>query len=153
MVAFFKHLFGADKSEFSQKVRQEDPQSKVLIATCAILIEVANSDDEFTEEERSRIVDILKIQFSLSDEDASELIEVAKLRIDQSIDMWSFTNTINEAYTPDEKIKVLEAIWKVIYADGRLSGHEDSLVHKLSFLLGLKHSQLIDAKLRVLGKK
>jgi uncharacterized tellurite resistance protein B-like protein len=46
----------------------------------------------------------------------------------------------------------LEEIWRIVYADGELSGHEDSLVHKLSFLLGLTHKQLIDAKLKAKGK-
>ena len=84
---------------------------------------------------------------------AAELLDLSHKKIEQSIDLWQYTNLMKKNYSLEEKIKVIESIWKVIYADGRLDPHEDYLVHKLSPLLGLSHKQLIDAKLRVAGKK
>lgn len=153
MVSFLKRLIAADQRQAAEEISHIDIQARLRIATCAIMIEIANSDDEFTEGERTRIVEILSLKFDLSDDEAHELIEIAQERIKESIDIWGFTKTLNKIFTEDQKIKVLEAIWTVIYADGQLSQHEDSLVHKLSYLLGLKHKQLIDAKLKALGKK
>lgn len=153
MVAFLKQFFKTDQRQVVDKIGRAVPEMRLRIATCAILLEIANSDDEFSIEERMRIVDILRGKFELTVEEAHELIEISQERIDNSIDIWGFTNTISDVYSDDEKFRVLEAVWEVIYADGHLSGHEDSLVHKLSFLLGLKHDQLIEAKLRALGKK
>jgi uncharacterized tellurite resistance protein B-like protein len=147
------HLGSCENGLDLDEVGHADGDEKLRIATCAIMLEIANSDDEFTDHERARIIEILKRKFDLSEDEALELMGVARERIDQSIDIWGFTNTINRIYTVDEKIRVLEAIWDVIYADGELSGHEDSLVHKLSFLLGLKHKQLIDAKMKAMGKR
>ena len=69
--------------------------------------------------------------------------------MNRSIDLWQFTNLINQNYSTDEKLQIIETMWKIVYADGRLDKHEDYLVHKLSNLLRLTHKQLIDAKLRV----
>ena len=146
-------MIDGNQRQAAEEISHADIQTKLRIATCAILVEIANSDDEFTDDERVRIVEALSEKFDLSDDEAHELIEIAEERIKESIDIWGFTKTINEVFTEDQKISVLEAIWKVIYADGELSQHEDSLVHKLSYLLGLKHQQLIDAKLKALGKK
>jgi uncharacterized tellurite resistance protein B-like protein len=153
MVSFLKRLIAADQRQAAEEISHIDIQAKLRIATCAIMVEIANSDDEFTDGERARIVEVLSLKFDLSDDEAHELIEIAQERIKESIDIWGFTKTINKVFTEDQKIRVLEAIWTVIYADGQLSQHEDSLVHKLSYLLGLKHKQLIDAKLKALGKK
>ena len=153
MVSFLKRLIAADQRQAAEEISHIDIQARLRVATCAIMIEIANSDDEFTEGERARIVEILSLKFDLSDDEAHELIEIAQERIKDSIDIWGFTKTLNKIFTEDQKIRVLEAIWTVIYADGQLSQHEDSLVHKLSYLLGLKHKQLIDAKLKALGKK
>lgn len=153
MVSFLKRLIADNQRQAAEEISHADIQTKLRIATCVIMVEIANSDDEFTDGERARIIEILTEKFDLSDEEAQELIEIAQERIRESIDIWGFTKTINTVFTEDQKVRALEAIWKIIYADGQLSQHEDSLVHKLSYLLGLKHKQLIDAKLKVLGKK
>jgi uncharacterized tellurite resistance protein B-like protein len=113
---------------------------------------MANSDDEFTTDERDHIIEILQKRFHLSSDEAHELIEIAEEELKGSIDIFRFTNVIKQNYPPEDRIRVLEEIWRIVYADGELSGHEDSLVHKLSFLLGLTHKQLIDAKLKAKGK-
>jgi len=152
MVAFLKNLLNANKNNVAEELNRSTPETRIQVATCAILLEIANSDDEFSDIERRKIIEILRDRFSLSDNDADELIEIAQERIDKSIDIWGFTNTIVRIYKESEKKDVLEAVWEVVYADGRLSGHEDTLVHKLSFLMGLNHDQLIDTKLKVINK-
>ena len=121
----------------------------IHVATCALLLEMATIDGEFSDVERDRIMTILKNQYSLSDEDALALMDAAREEITKSIDLWQFTNLINRNYTEEEKIRVIETIWKVVYADGILEKHEDYLVHQLGKLLRLTHSQLIEAKLKV----
>lgn len=138
--------------------RQEDSpvpeggsvDSRIQVATCAILLEMANADEEFSSSERENIINILKNDFQLSDEDVLKLMKTSVKELEKNIDLWGFTNLINENYSDDEKIKVMETVWQVIYADGKLDMYEDYLVHKLSNLLKLSHKQLIDAKMKVL---
>ena len=98
--------------------------------------------------ERIHIIDVLKGRFSLTEGEAEELIGVAERELDKSVDLYRFTNTIKENFSENERVEVLEEIWRVVYTDGKLSGREDTLAHKLSFLLGLTHKQMIDAKLK-----
>jgi uncharacterized tellurite resistance protein B-like protein len=130
----------------------DDNSRNLQIATCALLLEMANSDDQFTDEEKVRITAILKSRFGMEDNQVSELIELTKQRIEDSLDLYGFAKLINEHYDEPQKIAVMEMIWEVIYADGQLSGHEDYLVHKYQIMLDLTHKQLIDSKMRVLEK-
>jgi uncharacterized tellurite resistance protein B-like protein len=150
MVAFLKKILGDLKP--AESIIRQDSDTRIRVATCAILVEMANSDDDFTQEERDRIIEILQDRFELSPDEARELIEIAEEELKGSIDIFRFTNVIKENYAPEDRIRVLEEIWRIVYADGELSGREDTLVHKLSFLLGLTHKQLIDAKLKIKGK-
>jgi len=145
-----KKFFQQDAApEDKVELKEEDRAERIQVATCALLLEVANSDDEFSDIERDNIIQILEKDFELSDEYAKELMELSDKERGESIDLWHFTNLINEHYSIEEKIKIIEMVWKVIYADGKLDKYEDHLAHKLSNLLKLTHKQLIDAKLKV----
>jgi uncharacterized tellurite resistance protein B-like protein len=122
------------------------------IATCSLLLEMANIDGEFSESEKERIVEALRNNYQLSAEHAAALMKTAEDELEKSIDLWQFAKLINENYSNEEKIKVIETVWRVVYTDGILDKHEDYLVHKLAKLLRLSHKQLIDAKLKVLGR-
>lgn len=126
-----------------------DEQERIQIATCVILLEIAKSDDEFSSIEKTTIEAILKKEFRISEEAIEELMEIAKTKREESIDLWEFTNLINKNYSKEEKKKIVEAAWKVIYADDKLDSYEDHLVHKLGRLLRLDHSDLIEAKMKI----
>ena len=145
MIGRILAAFGGKKDtpEFSKQERLES-------ATCVVLLEVAHADEEFSPEERGRIIAALRRQFSLTHEQAEELIAAAKTRWAQSNDLWKFTHEINKLCSIEEKKEIIEAVWRVIYADGVLSAHEDYIAHKLGRLLNLTHPELIEAKLRVL---
>jgi len=125
----------------------------IRIATCALFLELASIDNEFSEEERQTILSILQEEYGVSETTALELAATAVEELKGSIDVWQFTNQINENYTEDEKIRVVELLWRLVYADGVLDAHEDYLMHKVSRLLRLRNKQLIAAKLKVLNKE
>ncbi|MCK5254942.1 MAG: TerB family tellurite resistance protein [Deltaproteobacteria bacterium] len=149
MLGVMKKFFQQDAVPDKTEIKEEDRAERIQVATCALLLEVANSDDEFSDIERDNIVQILERDFELSDEYAKELMELSDKEREESIDLWQFTNLVNEHYSIEEKIKIIEMVWKVIYADGKLDKYEDHLAHKLSNLLKLTHKQLIDAKLKM----
>lgn len=140
------------KDEPGSEIQEQDETQRIQIATCVLLLEVAKSDDEFSSIEETTISAVLKKKFQMSDEAARGLMEIAEGRREESIDLWEFTNLINENYPIEKKIKVVEAVWRVIYADRKLDKYEDHLVHKLAKLLRLGHDKMIEAKLRVLDE-
>ncbi|MGD8535734.1 MAG: TerB family tellurite resistance protein [Candidatus Aminicenantes bacterium] len=128
---------------------ERDETERIQVATCIILLEVAKSDDEFSSIEKVTVKAVLKKKFEISAETAEELMEMASKKREESIDLWQFTNLINQNYTKEEKIKIVESAWRVIYADEKLNGYEDHFVHKLAKLLQLDHNELIEAKLKI----
>lgn len=152
MFDFFKKVFGTQ--EEAQNEISEDIQSHdVRVAVCALFLEMATIDSEFDKDEWESILAILKDNFGLSEEYAVQLTEAAAKVRDESLDIWKFTNQINDNYSVDEKIRVVEMLWRIVYADGRLDKHEDYLVRKCARLLNLKDSQLIAAKLAAKDEK
>lgn len=120
------------------------------LAACVILIEAARADNEFSAEERQRIIEVMKHKFALTDEEALELLEASEAARENSLDLFRFTNQINQSFSLAEKISLVEEAWRIFYSDGYLDGHEDHLAHKLGDLLRLNHPQLIEVKMRVL---
>jgi len=135
--------------EVDSAIQEQDEFERIQIATCIILLEVAKSDDEFSSIEKTTLTAILKKKFKLSAEAAEELMEIADRKREESTDLWEFTNIVNKNYTKEEKTKVVEAVWQIIYADEKLDKYEDHFVHKLSKLLQLDHDALIEAKLKI----
>ena len=129
--------------------REKDEFERIQIATCIILLEVAKSDDEFSSIEKTTLTAILQKKFELSEEAIEELMEVAGRKREASIDLWQYTHLINKNFTKEEKKKIIEAVWQVIYADQKLDKYEDHFVHKIAKLLQLKHNELIEAKLKI----
>ena len=148
MIDLVKKFFGKRRHDDSSNQRRQRPHD-IRIATCALLLEMSNIDGEFSALERESIISILKRNFDLSDEHATTLLEASNEELKGSIDIWQFTNLINQNYSIEDKIRVVEMVWDVVYADGKLDKHEDYLVHKLATLLRLTHKQLIEAKLKM----
>jgi len=146
MIDFFKNVLGETSSESSSDDRPHD----VNLAACALLLEMANIDDEFSEDERAMILTILKEEYGISEENARRLAEEAEKQRKASLDLWHFTRLINEHFSREEKIRIVELLWRIVFVDGKLDGHEDYLVHSLADMLNLSHRDLIDAKLAVL---
>ena len=122
----------------------------LCVAICALFLEMAKIDGEFTAVEMATILSILKEKYGLSDEYADAIIEEADRELTESVDDWRFAQLINENYTSEEKVEIIELLWRIIYLDGKLDQHENYLIHKVSNLLRLPHKELIDAKLKVL---
>ena len=143
-------------SGIEQKVVAEEDDDKALriqLATCVLLLEVAHSDDHFSMEEGDHIIEILREEFQLSEEFAGELMMLAHEERQESVDLWRFTNIVDNNYSSEEKERVMEALWKVIAVDDRLHPKEEYLARRLAKLLNLTHRQFIEAKLRVIKPK
>jgi len=127
--------------------KQEENQTKV--AAAVILLEAAHADDNCTAEELAHIRETIKESFAISSADAEKVIELAAQARADEVDLWQFTNEINTSLDLPRKLEIIEAVWEIIYSDGRLESHEDHFAHKMARLLRLSHQQLIDAKMRV----
>lgn len=148
MLDIVKQFFSKTKGNNSGTEKQ-NRERDLCVAICALFVEMARIDGTFTQAELETILSILKEKYGLSGEHADALIEEADKERDQSVDLWQFARLINENYSTDEKIEIVETLWQIVYVDGKMDQYEHYLMNKLKNLLRLSHSQLIDAKLKV----
>src|SRR5262245_45441402 len=119
-----------------------DASHDVQIAACALLLELAHADGEFSDVERARIEDALGRHFSLAPDAIRELMTIAGEERRKSIDHFQFTRLLNEHYDLGQKTVLAEVMWSVILADGKLDDHEAYLVRKIANLLNLEPAYL-----------
>ena len=139
-----KQLIAAPAKGLKGGRRAESPDP--LVASCAILLEMAESDQDFASEERSLIESLLQEKFALSAEEVRALIAQTEQARARATDLFPFTHAIAESYTPEQKRTLLVMVWRVIFADGRLNPFEDQLAHRLQRMLAVNHSLLMEAK-------
>jgi uncharacterized tellurite resistance protein B-like protein len=132
----------------NEREREGGGEQRIHLAAGVLLLEAAHIDNECTVEEMEHVVQTLRDKFSLSADCVAELLELAHLERQEAIDLWQFTNRVNQNFNKDEKLTIMEDVWRVIFMDGRLDEHEDHFAHKLANLLRLSHKEMIDAKLR-----
>lgn len=118
-------------------------------ATAALLIELAKSDFAEHPTERQLIIAMLRDTFALADADLQELLALAELGTSDANDIFQFTSLVNDHYTIDQKIMLLENFWKVAYADGRLDKYEEQFIRKVAGLINLPPSEFTKTKHRV----
>jgi uncharacterized tellurite resistance protein B-like protein len=152
MLESLKRFFNQSKVEIS-KNGQPVAEHDVRVATCALFVEMARIDEKFTQAEVDTIVSILKEKYGLSRENADALLAEADKELEESVDLWQFARLINQNYSVDEKIEIIETLWQMVYVDGKMDRYEHYLMNKLKNLLRLSHDQLISAKLKVLHPK
>jgi len=120
----------------------------VEIAAAALIAEMVRMDGEVEEAEREAVLRAVRTKFGLSAEDAETLIGLAEQEARNATDYYQFTSLINRHFSNQQKVRLVECLWQVAYADAELSVYEDHLVRKIANLLYLSHREFIAAKLR-----
>ena len=143
---FFERRF-VESSPTISEFNEHDLQ----IASIAILIEMMQIDDEIVPVERKKLLEIICENFGLSSDEATALMAAAESKREQATDYFQFTRLINKGFDPEEKVKLIEYLWQVAFADGRLDLYEEHLVRKIAELLYVPHSDFIKMKLKVSG--
>ncbi len=126
----------------------DEPRS-IEIATCALFLEIANSDDHFDEREKDKIISIMKNTFNLNDDELNDIMKVTREEVQKSVSIYEFTDIINKHYNYDEKLKIVENLWRIVLADNELHKYEDYMLRLISTNLHVSHHDFIAAKLKV----
>ena len=126
----------------------DSAEDAVRLAAAALLFEVAMSDYDLGEEERTTIQQLVREQFDLNDTDATVLATLAQQRVRESIGLHGFTSLINQHWSEKDRLNLVEQMWRVVYADGRLDDHELHLMRKIQRLLHIPQKDFVRAKLR-----
>ncbi len=139
---FFKKIFQTEDSD--------DPKidDKTSIKACiALLLETSMADEVLDESELKALKNTLLTDFLIEEDEIDELINFAKENVEDSTSLYEFTRDINDNFDSDERIKLIESMWKIAYADGNIDKYEEHIIRKVSNLIYVAHSDFIKAKL------
>ncbi len=128
--------------------RRDDLQ----IAVAVLLVEAARMDDTFDEHERASIGRLLEHKFGLSAEETGELLVLAEQTAARSHQLHPFTRLAVERMEPKRRIRLIEMLWEVAYADGRLDPDEDVLLRRVAGLVYVSDEDRVAARQRVLKR-
>ncbi len=132
----------------SANASAQDTEHRLQLATAVMLIEVMRADTAIEVSERRAVIDALRAKFALADDEIERLIELATRAAREATDWFEFTSHINAHFDMPAKVRMVEHMWRVAYADGRLSEHERHVMWRLSDLLHVPHGAYINAKIR-----
>ena len=138
---FFENTMSISASD-----SKEELIHKEQMAAAALLIEVLKSDFEHRSEEWAAIDTALEELYSLSDQEISQIKTLAEEEVNKAISLHGFTRSINENYSSEEKLRIVEMLWRVVLADGVIDKHENHIMRKIGALLYIPHKDYISAK-------
>jgi uncharacterized tellurite resistance protein B-like protein len=147
MLRTIKELFNALQPPSSAAPAQM-VEHTLQLATAVMLMEVMRADAHFGSAERRAVIDALRAKFALSDDEVARLIELAEQAAREATDWFEFTSHINGHFDTAAKVRMVEYMWRVAYADGHLSEHERHTMWRISDLLHVPHGAYINAKMR-----
>ncbi len=118
----------------------------IHLAACALLLDVAHADGEFSDEEQAHLEMVLARHFGLSVDDGHRLLAVAEQARRNSVDYFQFTRILQQSYDLGQKMVLAEVMWALALADGEIAEHEHYLTRKIANLLDLEPAYLSTAK-------
>ncbi len=138
---------------FKEDQKNEDtPSNTPSRAAAALLLEVAFSDNEFSDSEQAALPALLHQHTQLSINECQELIKVAEQDVDHALSLHQFTHYLNEEFTLQQKLDLCTTLWKVALSDQRIDKYEDNMIRKIADLLYLRHSEFMQCKHKAMNR-
>lgn len=149
MFEYLKKIFNKPESENEITFGEADENKKLQVATCTLFIELARADDNFSEQERDKIISVMKSTFNLENDCVNDLIALSEKKLQTDDSIYDFTKLINQNFSNEEKFELLKDLWRLIYVDNKLDMYEDHMIKKIGGLLNMGHQDIINSKMLV----
>jgi uncharacterized tellurite resistance protein B-like protein len=146
MLASLKTLF-ADLTD-GQKHPSRFGEDDHRLAAAALLIHAALIDGSESETETRKLHELLMSRFDLDAEATAELVEKAKAADHDAIDLYHFTKLINQSCDLQGRLRIIQMMWEVVFANGRATAFEDNLLWRVGDLLGISANERIALRRR-----
>ncbi|MEE8516574.1 MAG: TerB family tellurite resistance protein [Alphaproteobacteria bacterium] len=132
--------------------RHRHDVDELQVAAAALLVEAACLDEDFDDAERARIGPLVQDRFGLNAEETKTLIETAEREVEDANQILHFTRAIKDGFDHDERIAMIEMLWEVAYADGKLHDYEANLLRRIGGLIYVSDHDIGAARKRVLAR-
>ncbi len=143
-------LFGSDDDASARA--GDRPVDELQLAAAVLLIEAARMDDAYEAGERSMIEKLLRERFSLDDGEVEVLLRAADAAAAESVELYGYARRIKDAFDENERIRMIEMLWEVAYADGEIHDLEANLLRRVAGLIYVSDRESGEARKRVLDR-
>ncbi len=123
------------------------------LAAAALLVHAVMIDGTMSDVERDKLHAVIKRRFGLDEAATDELVLEATEAEHEAVDLYHFTSLINRSLDEDGRRRVVEMMWEVVYADGRVTELEDNLLWRAADLLGISSRDRIKLRHRVAANR
>lgn len=120
-----------------QTANKDMGDKDLRLASAALLVHVVTVDGKVDDAETETLKRLLAERFNLEGEELRELIIAADRKEREAIDLYGFTSLIKGKATMDERLKIIEMMWRLAFADGEVDALEENLVWRAAELLGV----------------
>ena len=128
-------------------------QNDYRLAAAALLVHTAAIDGNISDREREKLHAVIKRQFDLDEATTDELVAEATEAEHEAIDLYHFTSLINRSLDEEGRRRMVEMMWEIIYADGRVTEFESNLIWRAADLLGISSRERIELGQRVASRR
>lgn len=128
-----------------------DADQRLAVAAAVLLFEVAKADFQVDAAEEAQVAKVLARSLDLEHALLDEVLQAARSQSAEAIALHPYTQLVHQNYSMEEKRKLMDCLWRVAYADGRLDKYEEYTLRRIAELIYLPHREFIQAKQRVLG--
>ncbi|WP_417530386.1 TerB family tellurite resistance protein [Marinobacter lipolyticus] len=146
MIERLKQLFTP-----TEETREEPDRHSLAVAATALMVQLSRIDNNEDERELQTIVDCAVDAHEVTREEAEEILQDVLNHADDATSLYEFTGQINEHLDQTAKQTLLESIWRVAFADGRIDKYEEHLIRRMADLLHLNHREYMQARHRAEG--
>ncbi len=143
-----KSMFGLAEDSGPQTVSAIDKN----LAAAALMVHVIAADGKITADEETRLMQVLREHYSVTDGEALTLANAAKLAQTDAVDMYRFTSILKSEMDQSERLALVEDLWEMVYADGELHEFEDNVVWRVAELIGIQSRERMVLKQRVFDR-
>ncbi|MDQ0997354.1 putative tellurite resistance protein B-like protein [Phyllobacterium ifriqiyense] len=142
LVTFFKTLPSGESG--AEHFSKSDPR----LAAAALLFHVMDADGSSSKEERKRVSQLISNAYGLKGEALKRLLNEGEQADQEAVDLYSFTSIIKRNLDEDARIKFIELMWEVVFADGVAHELEDNVVWRVAELIGVSTRDRVTMKQR-----
>lgn len=146
MLNALKKLFALDPASGSAGVSEPDAQHLLPAAAAMLLLEVAWADHNMSDDEITLIEQSLQRLFDLREPFVAQLVNDARAKHNDSVGVYDYTRTLNDALEEEEKFQLLVQLWRLALSDSALHALEEHVIRRISELLYVSHTRFIAAK-------
>jgi len=121
-------------------------EHRLQLACAVLMVEMTYADEQVNKLEEEKLRHIIKRRFKLNKDEIEDIIELACNEKHSATDYYQYTSLLNTHYSQQQKIKLVEDLWRLAFADGDLDKYEEHLIRRLADLLHVPHQDFIRTK-------